>query len=809
MTQNQAIFKRSALYLALTSFFAISNVAIAQDAQVQGIERIEVTGSRRSSTVQEAPLNITALDADIMADQNITQLSDIARWVPGLSIPDQGGFYNSPIIVRGLNTNSSNPGSDGGTVATYIGEIPLTVDMKILDVERVEVLIGPQGTLYGAGTLGGAIRYLPKKPVLDETSGTIYGDLFSVKESNDQGGEAGFVFNQPLIEDKMGFRVAFNYLNDPGYIDYNTLVKTPGVSLADPDWNDPAEITENLSSKKDINDQKTLTARASLRLKINDNIDANLSYHYQKDEFGGRGVTHYQSLSDENALSEQIGKYDGAYRYLEPRENETSLLSLELVADLGFAELTSATGKSSYESEYKRDQTDLLIRLDYSYEEFPAFSAFTRDIEEEDVTTQEIRLVSKDNSPLTWIVGAYYSNNEFISDGREFTPGYGEWATAGEVGVDYRADSLEYIALLESKTIEKAIFGELTFEASDKLTFNFGSRFYQYSAKYTSASDLPLFNVDFSLDDLEWNGNPIDDNGSLFKFNIDYKVSADILTYATMSEGYRIGGSNGIALCSSPIEPPCALPSEFDFEPDTTTNYELGFKSTWNKNQLHFNAAIFMVDWDNAQVDGATVNGQEPYTTNAASARSKGIEISTRAIISDKLSAYATYAYTNVELTSEAPSLYIKENIDDKSKVTFDGNAGDRLPGSPENQFSFGLAYSTELFEDKLLDINYGFTYQSDVYTKVGLKADAEILPSYALSNISARLSDEAWSVTFYIDNMFNKYAVTSVRRDKGDIGQAQNPLLNINGSEIQRNYGHYIVSPRTIGLRVTYNFDL
>ncbi|MGJ8691556.1 MAG: TonB-dependent receptor [Thalassotalea sp.] len=809
------MFKRSALYLALTSSFAFTQQAIAveQDEQVKGIERIQVTGSRRASSVQEAPLNITALDADIMKDQNITELSDVARWVPGLTIPDQGGYYGSPIIVRGLNTNASNPGSDGNTVATYVGDVPLAQEMKILDVERVEVLIGPQGTLYGAGTLGGAIRYIPKKPVLDETSGSIYGDLFSVAASDDQGGEVGFVFNQPLINDKLGLRVAFNYLDDPGFIDYNYLVKKSGVSLPDPDWSDSAAVSENLSRKKDINFDQTTTARASLRWQAADNVDINLAYHYQKQELGGRSISHFNSLSVDNPLATQMGKYDGAYRFVEPRENETSLLSLELVADLGFAELTSATGKSDYETDYQRDQTDLLIRLDYSYEDFPAFSAFTRDLEASENFTQEIRLVSQNNSPLSWIVGGYYSNFEYTSDSREFTPGYGEFAAPDGEGIDYRADSLEYIAILREKTIEKALFGELTYQVNEQLAFTVGSRFYEYQSSYLADSSAPLFNVDFMLSELQLSGENVEDDGSLFKFNVNYQFSSDVLTYATISEGFRIGGSNGIDLCPDPIpegQKPCALPHEFGFSPDNTTNYELGFKSTWQQNRLHFNAAIFLVEWQDAQVQGATVNGQEPFTSNAATAASTGVEIATRAIINDKLSAYATYAYTNVELTSDAPALYGTYDVMGSEIQNFyDGNKGDRLPGSPENQFSFGLTYSTEVFDDKLLDINYGLTYQSDVITKVGLKADGEVLPGFALSNLSAKLSDDAWSLTFYIDNLFDKYAVTSVRRDKGDIGQAKFSELNINGQEMQRNYGHYVVTPRTIGLRVNYNFDM
>ena len=175
------------------------------------LETIEVTATRRAGSLQEVPINISAVTNDLMEQQDLEELEDIARWVPGLTVNDQGGRSESPIIVRGLNTNSSGPGSNGGTVATYVGEIPLFMNLRLLDIDRVEVLIGPQGTLYGAGTLGGAIRYIPKKVDLDFVSGSVNGDLYQTNESESMGGEAGFVFNAPIMEGTLGFRAAFNY----------------------------------------------------------------------------------------------------------------------------------------------------------------------------------------------------------------------------------------------------------------------------------------------------------------------------------------------------------------------------------------------------------------------------------------------------------------------------------------------------------------------------------------------------------------------------------------------------------------------
>ncbi|MBU2972131.1 TonB-dependent receptor [Pseudoalteromonas sp. C2R02] len=793
------MFKLSVISLAIASSIAIPITTQAAEVGAEkSIEVIQISATRRKGTVQEAPLNITALDGDVMKDQNISELADVARWVPGLTVTDQGGRSGSPIIVRGLNTNSSGPGSDGGTVATYINEIPVSIDMRLTDVERVEVLIGPQGTLYGAGTLGGAIRYMLKAPQLDITTGEVYGDIFSINESDSTGGEAGFIFNLPLIEDQLAVRASLNVYDDPGFIDYNYVVKEGGVSLPDPDWTNNTAVNDNLKKVKDANGEQTTTARISVRWQPTDWLDTTINYFHQKQDTEGRSIVHNNALNPSNGLNQVLGEYESAYRYEEPREKEDSLLSLEIKADLGFAELVSATGLSTFEADGQRDQTDLLIRLDYGYEEFPSFSAFTRELSDDNSLTQEIRLVSQNESALSWIVGGYYNKNETDGSSKEFTPHYDEFLGGS------RPDDLEYYSVDRSETTEKAIFGELGYAVNEKLNITLGARFYDYKVWAESAVDFPLANTIFSgtapdAINLEFKENKASDDGSLFKFNANYQFTNDVMAYATVSEGFRIGGSNGLAPCPDPLpegtQKGCGKPDEMLYTPDITTNYELGFKSTWFKNKLHFNAALFNVDWEDAQIAGATEVGQLPYTSNAGSANAKGVEISSRAIVNDNITAYATYAYTQAELTSDAPYLFNKDGSDGAVE-------GDRLPGSAENQFSLGLNYQTEVMNDKMLDVNYGITAQSDVISKVGLHDNAETLPGFALSNLSAKVSADAWAVTFYVSNLFDKYTYTSVRRDRADITSA-------NGANIQRNYGHFVNRPRTLGLKFNYQFEL
>lgn len=810
---NSQVFKKSALCLALSSILAIPTHSYAEETaekvSVEGIERIQVTASRRASTVQEAPLNITALDSDVMKEQNISKLTDIARFVPGLSIPEQGRGGNN-IIVRGLNTNGTGPDSDGGTVATYFGEMPLAVDVRLIDVERVEVLIGPQGTLYGAGTLGGAIRYIPNKAEFDITSFEFSVDAFSGAESDDMGSESSFVLNVPLIDDELAVRASVNYYNDPGFIDYNYVVKEPGVSNPD-----------NLADTRkvaDANGEEVFTSRLAVRWTPTEDVDATLTYLYQKGEFGGRSTTQYQALGPTNPLRDVIGKYENAGRYEEPDENTDSLISLDITVDLGFAELVSATGFSDSENVGQRDQTDLLYSLNYSYETFPSFAAFTRETADTESLTQEVRLVSQGDSAFSWIVGGYYNKaTDNGSYSAEYTPGYGDFAGLSS------PNDLEYLSFGSGETVEKALFGELSYQINDKLNVTVGARFYEYEIEASSAVSIAYWDdavVPGTLTFAPGNIQSTEDSGdgNLFKFNASYQFTDDIMAYATVSEGFRLGGTNGIAACPDPLpgnQIVCALPHEFSYQPDTTTNYELGFKSTWLNNRFYFNATLFSVDWEGAQVSSAaTENGNQPYTANAGTANSQGFELLTRAMITDDITAFATYAYAKAELTSDVPGLFKQSLLgssDTALLAEYSGFDGDRLPASPEKQFSMGVNYTQDILDDKVLDIVYGLTYQSDIITRTGLRAEGETIPGFALSNLSATVSADEWSVTLYIDNMFNKYAFTGARSTPLHTGVASFPSEIGNPATVgqYRAYGHYITAPRTIGLKFNYMFDM
>ena len=198
-------------------------------------EEMVVTSTRRDASVQDVPFNMAAFSGENLEKRRLQNLNQFARWVPGLNLTDQGQRAANQLTVRGLNATgiqaSEAPGNTGGgTVATYVGEIPVYIDLKLYDIDRVEVLLGPQGTLYGASTLAGAVRYIPAVPDLNNRTLDIHARAYGQEKSNDTGTGGDLTINLPIIEDVLGFRSTLAFVNEAGYMDYNYLVQEAGVS---------------------------------------------------------------------------------------------------------------------------------------------------------------------------------------------------------------------------------------------------------------------------------------------------------------------------------------------------------------------------------------------------------------------------------------------------------------------------------------------------------------------------------------------------------------------------------------------------
>ncbi len=798
-------FTRASLFASISLLaLPVAAPALAQDTTV---DEVIITATRRDTTVQEAPINIAAIGGDLIEAQGFSNLADIAAYVPGIHLVDQGGRDGNRIIVRGLNADplggSEGVGNGtGGMVATYLGEVPIVLDLKLNDMERVEVLLGPQGTLYGAGTMAGAVRYIPRRPSFSGPELIVRGETYGYSEADSASYDVGLTFNMPLGE-TFAVRGSLDYLDDSGFIDYNYVVREIGVSNPDA-LGTPADIDANTRRVADANTEQTLSGRLAFRWQPIEAIDANLTWYFQNQEVGARQV----SSARVNTLPAPVGEYESALRVLEPNDRDNNLLALEVTADLGFATLTSATGLSKYEETGQRDQTDLLIGLEYSYELFPAFTAFTREDAEEESINQEIRLVSSSDGPLSWIVGAFYNKIESDAESREFTPGY----AAFNGGV--RPDSLEYYSVDRRKLTETAFFGEIGYRITDAWQVTLGARKYAYELETESAVDFPLFNSVFGgagPDDITLNFVPggQDDDGWLFKFNTSYDLSPDVMVYATISEGYRIGNSNGVAPCPNPLpinQIACGLPNEMAYFPDKTKNYELGIHSQWLDRRLTINGAIFLVEWTDPQVDSATENGLIPITKNGEAAESVGMELDFRFKITPDLTVRGNYSYAKAELTETTLNLVPSINPPGfQSTITYEnGEPGDRLPGAPENQGSLYIEYSAPPIAGLNVDFAYGMSATGDVLTRTGGRGGGITLDGYSIADLSVKVSNDSWDATVYISNLWNTYAETGARSTP----RHNQIVSDINGDPVYaRSFYTSVLPPRAIGFRFTKRF--
>ena len=821
-----------------TAIGAVPAVVTAQDAgaeQQRGmIEEIVVTATRRAESVQDIPINISAFGGGELEQQRINNLTEFARYVPGLTVVDQGPRSGSPMMIRGLNVDVLGPGeaignASGDTVATYFGEIPVYIDLDLVDMDRVEVLRGPQGTLYGASSLGGNVRFIPKKPDTEAFAVEVHGQTFAIDESDDLSYQGDIVVNVPFA-DNWAFRGVASYRDRAGWIDQPFIIPIPDVGFVDPE--DPASF----AGKEDTNDWQRTTIRGALLWDITENGSAQLTYNFQKDEIGGRQTSH-KALC-ENVLSGTSGRTDfttppaagpypapgfpagcnpsdfeyiNAYRVDEPNERENSIWNLDIIWDFGFAELTSATGYTQYEEQGQRDQTDLLLNFEFSYGAYPTFAAYTSEDFDDTIFVQEVRLVSTGDGRLNWIAGFFYQDAEFKQFNLEFAPGLDDFFGAPPPGAP---DDIEFGQIIVEDLEEWAVFGEIGYDFTDRWQVTVGARFFDVEDTFDQATALPVcsaagFGCDpvpppppgspLSVYFVPQTGPPASFDDSIFKVNTSFDFTDSILGYITWSEGYRNGGSNGLEDCANVggNQQLCGTTDELGFGPDFVTNWELGLKSIWLDDALVFNGSLFFIEWEGLQVAETSAGGAIPITVNGNDAESKGVELSLDWQIGDNWMIRGGYSYTEAELSQDSPQL-----------ANGTASAGDRLPGSPEHQGSLLINYLRTLGNGLDLNISYGLTTQSDVYTKLGngsgccrvdnglFSGEGQSLPGFTLHNASIAVARNQWELMLFVDNLTNKYAETGVRNDPSFL------VSSIEGNLFTyRRHSKYSVRPRSIGL--------
>ena len=825
-------FSRTGLLCATALVTFAGTAAFAQEAPAAGQDasststtangstangnEIIVTGSRRRTTLQDAPINISAISAETLSKERINDVRGLAAFTPGLTAVDTGPASTGNIILRGINSgDTSDAGANhNNSVGVYFGEVPLYLDFKFIDIQRVEVLEGPQGTLYGLGTLAGAVRYIPNRPDTDRFSVDVHGRGYAESHSDDFGGSGDVAINIPIVKDHIAFRTATGYYDEAGFIDDNYILQNPGTSnpqpargtaIADNGFGTSADYAANFRAKKDINYEHTFTTRNQLLLEYNPNIKAYLTYAHQQTKTGGR-----QANAD-GVLG--TGDYEAPFRYAEPFDRKADLYSAEVYVNMfNIAQLVSATEYTKQTFTNTEDNTDLLLDLNYGYEAFPNFSSYAINHERDKQFNQELRLVSTHGGPINWVIGGFYNQQKTENDRHEYTPGFAQFA-----GID-RPDNLEYESSSHSKLTEKAVYGEGTLHITKAWQVTGGIRYFKYNVNTVGGQALPLIGVGIAdypsttIDPSRFTPGHAAADGVVWKANTSYKFSNNLLTYATYSTGYRVGGANRVVPCTAADlaraaaggQVLCALPNELFYNPDKTRNAEIGVRASMFDKRVQFTLDGFHINWTGIQVPSQTTYGAIGIIKNAGKAVSQGVEFTGTVKVTPRLVVQANYAYTDAHLTSVAPNLVVVQDPQEQ----LDGEPGDRLPGSTKNSGSAQATYTYPLGEDRAVEANWTTTYTGSIYSRVGLRGFGTRIPGYVTHRASLTYRTKKYDISLFADNIFDKYAVTSIGNDQSSLDRIRDAFGTVAGQGVvERFYTQSVLTPRRVGLDFNFHY--
>jgi outer membrane receptor protein involved in Fe transport len=610
--------------------------AFAQDAsKSEAVEEIVVTALKRSTTLQTTPMSISAVTGDSLEKLGATGLQDYFRQVPGVNL-SQGQLGQSRVSIRGVQ------GSGEATTGLYYDETPVTgpsgttqdpannaADLNLFDVERVEVLRGPQGTLYGGSSMGGTLKVLFNKPDSTQFSAAI-----EAQASKTDGGSSGSYLkgmgNIPIIEGKLAARIVAYTEDRPGYVD-NIKLKT-----------------------KNVNDSRADGYRAMLGFTPTEDLSFVLTKIHQN-----------SSADDMEGWYDRLGKYQTDSGVKLPLSTEMDLTSLTGKWDSPIGEVTAVSSYYRY---------DILRTIDFT----PQYKAYLGGaygvIGYQPANLQswnhELRLSSKGEGPLQWTVGGYMElRKDHIDSNTVLTD-----LTSAEPYSPFRYVTARYINTDVKQTSQ---FGELTWSPPqlEGLSLTAGARHYDYT-KTTSGAGTQKNLLTGALP-AAFSQQSAEASGWVYKLNASYKFSRDVMVYATASEGFRPGGANNIPGLNSKL---------IVYNPDSLWNYETGVKTTWLGGKLTANASAYRIDWKDRQTSAITADGLYSFITNAGAARIQGIELEVASKPFPGLSVNGSIGYTKAELTEDQANANIL--VDGST-----GKDGDKIPNVPDWTASLSAQY--------------------------------------------------------------------------------------------------------------------
>lgn len=789
---------------------ATGQASAASSSESSLIEEIVVTAQRRESTLESIPYSISAISGDALAATGTTNLAGLANQMPGFAMQDRGRrFAGTDVpIIRGLNGSATDrPGTvfEQMPVGTYLGNSPVTGYFPIADVERIEVLRGPQGTLYGAGALGGAIRTIPVDPKLNQWAGEVSIEGRSLAHSSGKGYVASGLLNAP-IGSIAAFRASAQYDYQPGFITQYGVQQRQGANyITDaPALANPGDVANSPSiyyTAKDANYTKVKSGRASLLIEPNDKFNVQLAYNVTKLNGinGPQDNPTYSggpSFFDPRITLPASGEYESVGSTLQPYDRESHLGSLDLSYDAGFATLASTSTYYTTEGYTGTDNTVSVVVLPSTYLAYyignpvnPRWVGTFGFTDHTRTFTQEVRLISKGHQTIDYVVGAFYEHERRGQTWDIYEPGSRTQteATGGVlVNTDALGRSLTYTA--PSTFEEKAIFGEATWNISDRWQATAGARFFKQDFRQTERVDVPLFAQTFEAD------TPASANDHIFKVDTTYEYADGQHVYATYSQGFRRGGANAFPLSGFYREPAEIL----QYVPDKANNFEVGFKGVFS-NGARYSADVFYIDWKKPQIGVYTPVNLWPVVINGSKAKSKGFEGEAHfPLFNPNVRLTLGYAYVNAKLTEDfcLPAGDGTGVPDSNVPCGVFGSAGQTLPGTPKNSATATLTYTQHWGASRKITYVLNGSYKSAVLNALPNAAiNAIYNPSYTLANASITWNEgDNWTFALSGRNIFDRRAVLgSPLRSWPLIGNLGN--------------AYTINTPREVGLRVSYQF--
>ncbi len=784
-TKKAKLCASSAMVIAVLMGAPVHAQNVGQtDSKEVSDPAIIVTATRRSETTLEVPISIAVMGQEQMDKQGVRSMDDITRLTPGVSqaISAQTARQGAVLSIRGISS-----GAGSATVGVYIDDTPIQVRPvaanssnpypRIFDIARVEILRGPQGTLFGAGSQGGTVRFITPTPDLYDTQ--IYGrSEISSTANGGIGGEAGLAVGVPIVEGKLAIRASGWYRHEAGYVDRY-------------------DVHNNSLVDEDSNSGDYFSGRVALNWQPTDTLTITPSIFYQNTKANDTSQF-FENFSTEKDLRNGFPTAQYSHdRFILP--------ALQMQLDVGKVSLFSATSYLDRKTDSGFDSTYTDNATLGGFSQLPPPAPLDSIVGNGTIDgsdrffTQEVRLQSNDTtSPFRWLIGAYYqkttqtvlfnSINLGIDDLVRANPrfaGFGPNRTGKDIfGVDPYLDKFIVYTQNEAHDEQIAGFGQVDFDITPELTVTAGIRYARSTYTTDSFRAGTVFRTNGTTSSQSQSADPITP-----KFGVSYKANEDLMLYASVGKGTRIGGTVN-ALPASCAADAAAIGLSLDsrqINPDSVWSYEVGAKGSLFDRMLQFEGSVYRVDWTDIQSGLRLPNCNIPTTANLGTARSQGFDLQLSARPVDNLNLTAGIGYNDAGFTTTS--------LGAVNPVT--GVAGVlRSAGQPLDTPPWSLSLSGEYtvpVQDADAYLRSDFQYRSHDNTPLDIAAGADptIGRAPALTNLDLRAG-------IRLDNIDASIFVSNVTDTRPRFGTYRNTL----STSI---YNSVTVRPRTVGLTVTY----